>query len=132
MEYYLTAITQSFDPHSDYMSPETLENFEIMMRLKLEGIGAALRADDGFTVVEKLIPGGPAEKDGRLKVKDKIVGVGQGASGNVEDVVNMKLSNVVAKIRGKAGTIVRLQVEHWPQPRTQDHRAGPQGGRVER
>ena len=112
LEYYLTAITQSFDPHSDYMSPETLENFEIMMRLKLEGIGAALRADDGFTVVEKLIPGGPAEKDGRLKVKDKIVGVGQGASGNVEDVVNMKLSDVVAKIRGKAGTIVRLQVEH--------------------
>ena len=112
LEMYLTAITSSFDPHTSYMSPKTMENFEIQMRLNLEGIGEALRSDDGFTMVDRLIPGGPAEKDRRLKVKDKIVGVGQGRDGKIEDVVDMKLNDVVDKIRGKAGTIVRLQVEH--------------------
>ena len=110
LEMYLTAMTSSYDPHTSYMSPSTLENFEIQMRLQLEGIGASLMSEDGYTVVKKLVPGGAAEKSGLLKVEDKIVGVGQGESGQFEDIVDMKLDDVVKKIRGKANTIVRLQV----------------------
>ena len=73
-----------------------------MMRLELEGIGASLQSEDGYTVVQQIIPGGAADKDGRLKPKDKIVGVGQGADGEIVDVVDMKLSDVVKLIRGKA------------------------------
>ncbi|RMG02758.1 MAG: tail-specific protease [Planctomycetota bacterium] len=110
LEMYLTAICEAYDPHTSYMSPETLENFEITMRLELEGIGASLQSEDGYTIVRNIIPGGAADKDGRLKEGDKIVGVGQGPDGEIEDVVNMKLSDVVAKIRGKRGTVVRLEV----------------------
>jgi carboxyl-terminal processing protease len=92
------------------MSPNSLENFEILMRLNLEGIGASLMFDDGYTVVKELIPGGAAEKDGRLKVDDRIVGVGQGEDGQIVDTVDMKLSDVVDMIRGKRGTTVRLEV----------------------
>ena len=109
LEMYLTSMTSSLDPHTSYMSPRNLENFEIMMRLELEGIGAALKSEDGYTVVEKIIPGGAAEKEGHLKVADRIIGVGQGTDGAIEDVVDMKLSDVVDKIRGKKGTIVRLE-----------------------
>ena len=80
------------------------------MRLKLEGIGAALEAPDGETVVKKIIPGGAADKDGRLKPEDRIVGVGQGADGEIVPVVDMKLNDVVKLIRGHQGTIVRLEV----------------------
>jgi carboxyl-terminal processing protease len=110
LELYLTALAHSFDPHSDYMSPEAQKNFEIQMGLQLEGIGAALRQQDGETTVERLVPGGPAEKEGRLKAGDKIIGVGQGADGAMQDVVEMKLNNVVQLIRGKRGTVVRLEV----------------------
>ena len=92
------------------MSPTTLENFVISMRLQLEGIGAALQMLDGHTVISKVIPGGAADKDGRLKPEDNIIGVGQGVDGEIEDVVGMRLNDVVKKIRGKKGTIVRLQV----------------------
>jgi len=110
LEMYLNAMTSSFDPHTNYMSPSSVENFDIMMRLDLEGIGAALQLIDGYTVVQKIIPGGAADKDKRLKAEDKIVGVGQGAQGEVVDVVDMKLSDVVKMIRGKRGTVVRLEV----------------------
>lgn len=110
LEIYLTALTSAFDPHTSYMSPDTLENFNIVMRLQLQGIGAALQSMDGETVVKKIIPGGAADKDGRLQVEDKIVGVGQGPEGEVEDVVNMKLKEVVRRIRGDKGTIVRLEI----------------------
>jgi len=110
LEMYLTSLTSSFDPHTSYMSPSTLENFEIMMRLQLDGIGASLQAVDGYTVVKKIIPGGAADKQGELKVEDKIVGVGQGTDGEIVDTVDMKLSDVVKIIRGKRGTVVRLQV----------------------
>lgn len=109
-EMYLTALTNAYDPHTSYMSPSTLENFEIMMRLELEGIGASLQSVDGYTVVKKIIPGGAADRDGRLKVEDKITGVGQGAEGEIVDIVDMKLSDVVKMIRGKRGTVVRLEV----------------------
>jgi carboxyl-terminal processing protease len=110
LEMYLTSLTNSFDPHTSYMSPQTMENFDIGMRLELEGIGAQLQSVDGYTVVNKLIPGGAAEKNGNLKVEDKVVGVGQGHDGEMVDVVDMKLTDVVKLIRGKRGTIVRLQV----------------------
>jgi carboxyl-terminal processing protease len=110
LEMYLTALSSSFDPHTSYMSADTVNNFLIQMRLNLEGIGAALQSVDGYTVVNKLIPGGPAEKDGRIKVEDKIIGVGQGKDGPIEDVVDMKLSDVVKLIRGPKGTVVRLEI----------------------
>jgi carboxyl-terminal processing protease len=110
VEMYLTALATCFDPHSGYMSPRSQRDFEIQMRLNLDGIGAALRGDDGYTVVAQIVPGGAAALDGRLKVGDKIIGVGQ-EEGEVVDVVEMKLSNVVEKIRGRAGTKVRLQVQ---------------------
>lgn len=110
LQMYLSALTTSFDPHSTYMSKKTLKNFEISMRLELDGIGASLQYVDGYTVVRKIIPGGAADKDGRLKPEDRIVAVGQGEEGEMVDVVDMKLSDVVELIRGKRGTVVRLGV----------------------
>ncbi len=109
-EMYLTALARSFDPHSSYMSPRTLEDFQINMRLSLDGIGAQLRYDDGFTVVAEIVPGGAADTDGRLEPGDKIVAVGQ-ETGDFVDIVEMKLKNVVQLIRGKRGTTVRLKVK---------------------
>ena len=109
LEQYLTSLTHCFDPHSSYMSPETLEEFEIVMRLSLDGIGAALRSEDGNTVVAQIVQGGAAEKDGRLKVGDKIIAVGQ-ETGDMVDIVEMKLSKVVRQIRGQRGSKVRLQI----------------------
>jgi carboxyl-terminal processing protease len=107
---YLTSFTTGFDPHTTYMSPSSKENFEISMSLQLDGIGAALQMTDGYTVVSKLIPKGPADKDGRLKPEDRVVSVGQGEDGEMVDVVDMKLNDVVDRIRGKAGTVVRIGV----------------------
>lgn len=110
VEMYLSTLTSSFDPHSTYMSPDSLEDFEIHMRLSLEGIGALLQSEDGSTVVKEILPGGAAEKDGRLKPGDVIVGVGEGENGEMEDIMETKLRDVVNRIRGKAGTTVRLEV----------------------
>jgi carboxyl-terminal processing protease len=111
LEMFLTAVTMSFDPHSSYMSPDSLENFIIQMRLELDGIGASLESKYGETVVRHIVPGGAADKDGRLKVDDVITGVGEGKDGEVVDITDMKLNDVVMKIRGKPGTIVRLEVK---------------------
>jgi len=110
LETYLTALTSSLDPHTTYMSPSTLENFEITMRLQLDGIGAQLRNEDGFTTVAELVSGGAADRDGRLQKKDRVVGVGQGPDGEIVDVVDLNINEVVKLIRGKRGTIVRLKV----------------------
>lgn len=110
LEMYLSAMTHSFDPHSSYMSPQTMEDFEIIMRLRLQGIGASLRSIDGHTVVANIVEGGAADKDGRLKKDDKIIGVDKG-DGTMVDIVEMKLSKVVRLIRGKEGTQVRLNVQ---------------------
>jgi len=119
LEMFLTAVCNAYDPHSSYMSPSTLENFEITMRLNLEGIGASLQWEDGYTVVRELVPGGAAARDGRLKLGDRIIGVGQGLTGEIEDVVDMRLTDVVKRIRGPKGTIVRLKVvsPDNPEPR---------------
>lgn len=110
LEMYLSALCSSFDPHSSYMSPRTVNDFQIQMRLSLEGIGAALRSEDGYTIVAQIVPGGAAQVDGRLKVNDKIIGVATDEKAQMEDVVEMKLTKVVDRIRGKAGTKVRLKV----------------------
>ena len=106
---FLKALAQSYDPHSDYMSPSEMENFQISMKLSLVGIGAVLRSEDGYVKIMELVPGGPADKDGRLKVGDRIIAVAQGDK-EFEDVVDMKLDKVVEKIRGEKSTLVRLQV----------------------
>ncbi|MGI9429644.1 MAG: PDZ domain-containing protein, partial [Bythopirellula sp.] len=110
LEMFLSALTMSFDPHSSYMAPSTLENFTIQMRLELNGIGASLQSQYGETIVKRLVPGGAADKDGRLKIDDVITGVAQGSEGEFTDIVEMKINDVVQLIRGKPGTIVRLEV----------------------
>ena len=125
VERYITAITTSFDPHTSYLSKGTFENFLIQMGLELEGIGATLSLmDEGYTVIKAIVPGGAAYTQGGLKVEDKIVAVGQGEEdgsrayeklfrehgGGFVECTGMKLDDVVGMIRGKAGTVVRLQV----------------------
>ncbi|MFO0948240.1 MAG: PDZ domain-containing protein [Planctomycetota bacterium] len=102
VELYMTSLTNSFDPHSSYMSPRTLEDFNIAIQLSLQGIGALLSSEDGLTIVKEIVPGGAADKDGRLKPGDKIAGVGEGDNGEIQDLMDMKLGNVVKLIRGEA------------------------------
>ena len=106
---FLSALAQSYDPHSEYMSQRALDNFNIQMGLSLVGIGAVLRSDDGYAKIVELVPGGPADRGGKLKVNDRIAAVAQDDE-EFEDVVDMKLDRVVERIRGKKGTTVRLQV----------------------
>lgn len=112
LELFVNAITTSYDPHTSYLSKTTYENFRIQMKLNLEGIGASLQSEDGLTVIKRIVPGGAADKEGSLKVEDRIVSVGQGADtkGEMIDVLDMNLDDVVKMIRGKAGTVVRLGV----------------------
>ncbi|MGB5831088.1 MAG: carboxy terminal-processing peptidase [Thiohalocapsa sp.] len=106
---FVNAYTRTLEPHTSYMSPSTSENFDISMRLKLEGIGAVLSADNEYTVIQRTIPGGPARQSGQIHGGDKIVGVAQGLDGEMEDVVGWRLQDVVDKIRGPKGSVVRLQ-----------------------
>src|SRR5919204_1606104 len=109
MKLYLDALAQSYDPHSEYLSKADMKNFSINMGLSLVGIGAMLRSEDGYAKIESLVPGGPAQTDGRLKVGDRITAVAQGQTEYV-DVREMRLDKVVEMIRGKKGTHVRLLV----------------------
>ncbi len=106
---FLNAFSAALDPHSSYMPAEDLEDFRIRTRLSLEGIGASLRSEDGFTIVANLVKGGAAEKSGLLKVNDKIIAVAQ-ENGEAVDVIDMDLQEVVKKIRGARGTVVKLTV----------------------
>jgi carboxyl-terminal processing protease len=107
---YLTALAHAFDPHTDYLGPTEVENFDITnVKLKLTGIGASLRFNDGYTEVVQLITGGPADLSKLLRPKDRIIAVAQG-DGEWVDVIEMKLSKVVQMIRGKPDTKVRLML----------------------
>ncbi|MGZ3774727.1 MAG: S41 family peptidase [Bdellovibrio sp.] len=106
---YLDSFARALDPHSSFFSHDVLEDFEIQMRLSLEGIGATLSSQDGFTVVEQLVPGGAAAKSGLIEPQDKIIAVGQD-KGSMENVIDMDLKDVVKKIRGAKGTKVRLTI----------------------
>ena len=109
LKIFLDSLAQTYDPHSEYLSKSDLKNFSINMGLSLVGIGAMLRSEDGYAKIESLVVGGPAQKDGRLKVGDRITAVAQGAAEFV-DVREMRLDKVVEMIRGKKGSHVRLLV----------------------
>ncbi|MEQ9303034.1 MAG: carboxy terminal-processing peptidase [Marinoscillum sp.] len=107
---YMNAFTSAYDPHTDYFSPIAKENFQIDMSLSLEGIGAQLTQQLDYTKVADIIPGGPAYKSKMLQKDDKIIGVAQGDDGEFVDVIGWRLDEVVQKIRGPKGSVVRLQV----------------------
>jgi len=109
IKLFLDALAQAYDPHSEYLSKADMKNFSINMGLSLVGIGAMLRSEDGYAKIESLVPGGPAQVDGRVKVGDRITAVAQGPAEFV-DVREMRLDKVVEMIRGKKGTRVRLLV----------------------
>ena len=103
------AFAEALDPHTSYLPPKSLEDLQIQMKLSLEGIGALLSSDTGFTIIEELVPGGGAEKTGLLKPKDKIIAVAQEGTKPV-DVIDMDLRDVISMIRGKKGTRVTLTI----------------------
>lgn len=109
-ELFVNAYTTAIDPHTSYFSPRVSENFDISMRLSLEGIGAVLSNDYDHTLVQKIIPGGPADISNKLHSKDKIIGVGQGNDGEIVDVIGWRLDDVVELIRGPKNTELRLQI----------------------
>ncbi|HSC66682.1 MAG TPA: carboxy terminal-processing peptidase [Cellvibrio sp.] len=106
----MNSLTMLYDPHTNYLSPENAENFDISMSLELQGIGAVLQSDEDYTKVSSLVVGGPAQKQGQLKPNDKIVSIAQGENGEFVDVVGWRLDEVVKLIRGPKGTLVRLEV----------------------
>lgn len=109
-EVYINAFTELYDPHTNYFSPRTSETFAIRMSLSLEGIGAVLQSEDGYTKVVRIVTGGPADKQGQLQPADKISGVAQGESGEMVNVVGWRLDEVVDLIRGDKDSIVLLEV----------------------
>jgi len=109
-EQYANAFVSLYDPHSSYFTPRSSENFQINMSLSLEGIGAQLTTEDEFTEVVDVISGGPADIQGILKPKDKIIGVGQGDN-DIVDVIGWRIDDVVDLIRGEKGSTVRLQID---------------------
>lgn len=109
-QIYINAFASTVDPHTSYLSPRTYDNFEIRMSLSLEGIGAMLKQDDDYTVVEKIIPGGPADLGNELHAKDKIIGIAQQDEEQYTDVIGWRLDEVVALIRGPKDSIVKLRI----------------------
>jgi carboxyl-terminal processing protease len=109
-QFFMNAFAQSIEPHTAYLSARTSENFEISMKLSLEGIGALLGRENEYTLISSVVPGGPADQDGRLKAGDRITAVGQGADGKMVDVIGWRVDDVVDLIRGPKDTVVRLDV----------------------
>ncbi len=108
---FMNSYAMAIDPHTNYFGPRASQNFDITMKLSLEGIGAVLQEHDEYTVIREIVPGGPAAKSGKLEVGDKIVGVGQGECGPIIDTVGWRIDDVVARIRGKKGTVVRIEIQ---------------------
>ncbi|WP_257387278.1 carboxy terminal-processing peptidase [Tahibacter caeni] len=107
---FMNAYATSIEPHTNYLGPRASENFDISMKLSLEGIGAVLQREDEYTAIREIVPGGPAALSGKLKVGDRILGVGQGEHGQINDVIGWRLDDVVEQIRGQKDTVVRLEV----------------------
>ncbi|GAB2510346.1 carboxy terminal-processing peptidase [Lysobacter humi (ex Lee et al. 2017)] len=110
VQTFLNAYANAIDPHTDYFTPRSADNFNLSMSNTLEGIGAVLQKQDDVVAIREIVPGGPASKTGKVKPGDRVVAVGQGDSGAMEDVVGWRIDDVVAKIRGAKGTRVRLDV----------------------
>lgn len=107
---FMSAYTESVDPHTNYFNPSNAANFNIDMSRSLEGIGATLRMDNDFVTVNAVTPGGPADKSGLVSVDDKFLAVAQGKDGEFTDIVGWRLDNAIQLIRGAKGTTVRLKV----------------------
>jgi len=107
---YMNSITEAYDPHTNYLSPKQSDLFKQQMSLSLEGIGAQLQAENDYTKVVRILPGGDAQKSGKVNVNDLIIGVAQGKDGEMVDVVGWRLDDVVKLIKGPKGTTVRLQI----------------------
>ena len=108
-QHYMSAIARAYDPHSDYMSPASKEDFDMEMNLTLCGVGAVLSMEDGALKIVEVMPGGPMDVDGRIKEGDKIVGVRQ-SDGEMEDIMWQPMRKSIKKIRGKKGTRVTLEI----------------------
>ena len=108
--FFLSTLSQVYDPHSEYFSQSELENFQVNMQNKLVGIGALLQMDDGAAKIQGLVVGGPADRGGELQIGDRIVGVSQGSDNEMVDILYMKLNRVVDMIRGEKNTTVILKV----------------------
>lgn len=106
----MNSFTQSIDPHTNYLSPATSDNFKIDMSLSLEGIGARLQTEDDYTKIVEIIPGGPAANSKLLDPDDKIIAVAQGEDGEFVDIIGWRITDAVKLIRGPKGTTVRLQI----------------------
>jgi carboxyl-terminal processing protease len=109
-QIFMDAFTNAIDPHTNYFNPANAANFNIEMSRSLEGIGATLGVMNDFVTITSIVPGGPADKSRQLSTDDRIVGVAQGANGEFQNVVGWRIENAIALIRGKKGTIVRLEV----------------------
>ena len=109
-QVFINSYTTSIEPHTSYFSPRASENFDISMRLSLEGIGAVLTSDNDYTVIQHIVPGGPADLSKQLHDDDRIIGVGQGKSGEIVDVIGWRLDDVVDLIRGPKDTVLRLEI----------------------
>ncbi len=107
---YLATVASTIDPHTSYFSPRDSENFNMSLRLSLQGIGAQLTTEDEYTKIVELIKGGPAERGNELMAGDRIIGIAQGVEGEIKDVIGLRLDDVVDQIRGEKGTVVRLSV----------------------
>jgi carboxyl-terminal processing protease len=107
---FMDAYTTSVDPHTDYFGARAAAEFDISMKLSLVGIGAVLQERDDYTTIRELVPGGPAQLSGKLTVGDRITGVGQGKDGPIKEVVGTRLDEIVQMIRGKKGSVVRLDI----------------------
>jgi carboxyl-terminal processing protease len=107
---FINAYANSIDPHTDYFNPRAAERFNQSMSLSLEGIGAVLQKQDDVVVIREIVAGGPADLSDKLDPGDRIVGVGQGRDGQLEDVIGWRIDDVVEKIKGPKGTQVRLDV----------------------
>ena len=109
LQHYLSAVARAYDPHSDYLSPASKEDFDMEMNLSLCGVGAVLSMDDGALKIVEIVPGGPVDRDGRIREGDKIVGVQQG-DGPMEDVMWQPMKKSIKKIRGPKDTRVTLEI----------------------
>lgn len=109
-QLFMNAFAQAIEPHTSYLSPRSSENFEISMKLSLEGIGALLGRQTEYTSIASVVEGGPAQLDGRLQAGDRVIAVGQGREGKMVDVIGWRVDDVVALIRGPKDTVVRLEV----------------------